>query len=128
MLTFGDLLEELRRSRKLSQAKLAAALGWKQSKISYLEASGEVPKEDDLRTICEFFQVRPGYFYERRENRTSKAVEYLRRLREATPQASPKASIALAFYSNIEELPKRAKADTVRIVKEEVRRRKKEHK
>lgn len=128
MPTFGDVLEELRRSRRLSQAKLAAALGWKQSKISYLEASGEVPKEDDLCSISKFFGVRPEYFYDRREDKTSKAVEYLRRLSEATPEASPKAAFALAFYSSLEELSKPDQERTVRIVKEDVRRRKKERK
>ena len=125
MPTFGDLLEELRRSRKLSQAKLAEALGWKQSKVSYLEASGEVPKEDDLREICDFFGVKPEYFYERREDKTPKAIEYLRRLREADPDDSPKAAYALAFYSGLDELPKEDQEDAVKLAAEEIRRRKK---
>ncbi len=127
MTTFGDLLKDLRRSRKLSQAKLAKALGWKQSKISYLEALAEVPKEDDLRAICEFFSMRPEYFYERREDKTPKAIEYLLRLREASPETSPKAAIALAFYSNLERLPKEEQEEVVKLAEEEVRRRKKKH-
>ncbi len=128
MPKFGDLLRELRRTRKLSQAKLAEALGWKQSKISYLEALAEVPKEDDLRGICEFFGVRPEYFYERREDKTPKAVEYLRRLREASPQTSPKAAIALAFYSDIERLAKSEQEEAVKIAEGEVSRRKRPRK
>lgn len=125
MPTFGDLLEGLRRSRKLSQAKLAKALGWKQGKVSYLEALAEVPREDDLRAICEFFGVRPEYFYERREDKTPKAIEYLHRLREASPDASPKAAIALAFYSDLGRLPKQEQEEAAKLAHEEVRRRKK---
>jgi transcriptional regulator with XRE-family HTH domain len=106
MPRFGDILEELRRSRKLSQQKLAEALGWKQSKVSYLEALEEVPKEDDLRALCEFFNIRPEYFYERRDDRKPRAAAYLEQLRAATPEASPKATIALAFYSKLDRLPK----------------------
>jgi transcriptional regulator with XRE-family HTH domain len=126
MQTFGELLEELRRSRKLAQSKLAEALGWKQSKVSYLEASAEVPKEDDLRAVCDFFGVRPEYFYDRRENKTPKAVEYLRRLRDERPEASPKA--AIAFYSNITELSKQAQTRAIKIVDRAVHRRKKKTK
>lgn len=128
MLTFGDLLEELRRSRKLSQAKLAKALGWKQSKVSYLEALSEVPKEDDLRAICEFFGVRPEYFYERRQEKTLKALEYLLDLRDASPDTSPKAAIALAFYSHLDSLPKNEQEEAIKLAAEEIRRRKKERK
>lgn len=128
MPKFGGLLKELRRTRKLSQAKLAEALIWKQSKISYLEALTEAPKEDDLRAICDFFGIRPEYFYERREDRTAKALEYLLRLREADPYTSPKAALALAFYSDIERLPKKEQEEAVKFAEEEIRRRKRTRK
>lgn len=126
MAAFGVLLEELRRSRKLSQAKLAEALGWRQSKVSYLEAATEVPKEDELREICEFFGVTPEYFYERRrEDKTPRAADYLRRLVRAEPNDSPKAAFALAFYSGLDQLSKEEQDEAVRLADDEVRRRKK---
>lgn len=120
MARFGDLLEELRKSRGLSQLKLAEELGWKQSKISYLEALEEVPKEDDLLVICAFFNVRPEYFYNRREDRTPQAIEYLQQLRNSVPEASPKA--AIAFYSKLDRFPKEEQEQAVRLTKERTRR------
>lgn len=122
MPKFGDLLEELRRSRKLSQQKLAELLGWKQSKVSYLEALEEVPKEDDLRVLCGLFNVRPDYFYDRREDRKPRAAAYLEQLRKADPPTSPKASIALAFYSKLDRLPQEDQRRVIDKAEDEMRK------
>jgi transcriptional regulator with XRE-family HTH domain len=120
MAKFGDVLRELRKSRGLSQASLAEELGWNQSKVSYLEGSEEVPKEDDLRVICEWFNVGPEYFYERREDRKPKALDYLRSLASKPPEDSPKA--AIAFYSQLDQLPRAQQREIVRMTREQTRR------
>jgi transcriptional regulator with XRE-family HTH domain len=119
MAKFGDLLRDLRKSRGLSQSGLAGKLGWNQSKVSYLEGTEEVPKEDDLRAVCRCFSVRPEYFYERREDRKPRALNYLRALASASPEQSPKA--AIAFYSQVDELAKDEQKQVVELVRKSSR-------
>ncbi len=120
MPKFGDVLKELRKGRELSQAGLAEKLGWNQSKISYLEALEEVPKEEDLRALCELFTIGPDYFYERRQDRKPSALTYLRLLADSPPETSPKA--AIAFYSQVGRLPKEEQARAVELVQRQTRR------
>ena len=113
MPKFGELLRDLRKARGLSQAGLAAALGWNQSKASYLEALEEVPKEEDLQVVCHFFGIGPDYFYSRRSDRKPNARSYLRSLAELPREASPKA--AIAFYSQVGQLTREEQARAVEL-------------
>ncbi len=119
MPKFGGVLKDLRKTRGLSQAALAADLGWNQSKVSYLEALEEVPREEDLRVVCDFFGVTPSYFYEHRTDRRPSALSYLRSLATSPPEASPKA--AIAFYSQLNRLSKDEQAHAVELAREQVR-------
>lgn len=119
MPRFGELLRDLRKARSLSQIALAQQLGWNQSKVSYLEAAEDVPKEEDLKVICSLFAIGPDYFYERRADRRPKALDYLRLLAKSRPEESPKA--AIAFYSQLDRLTKEDQVRVVDLFREQTR-------
>lgn len=86
MAKFGQLLQELRKLKSLSQMELADKLGMKQSKISYLEKSKDIPKEETLEKITEFFNIPVSYFFEKSDEKVEKAKDYLRRLADQLPE------------------------------------------
>jgi len=80
--------------------------------VSYLEGLDEIPKEEDLTVVCHRFGVGPEYFYDRRRDRTPRAITYLQSLAALPPEASPKKVIA--FYSQMDRLTKEDQARSQR--------------
>ncbi len=67
---FGERLKELRKSRNLSQIKLAVKLaqyapknGFSQTYVSTLEHRELPPRGETLRVLSDFFGVDASYFY-----------------------------------------------------------------
>jgi len=61
-LTFGEKLKLLREERELNQTELGNALNMTQRKVSYLENGKYEPGMDDLRALCNYFNVSADYF------------------------------------------------------------------
>ncbi len=60
-MTFGEKLRLLREEKELTQTQLGQALNMTQRKISYLENGRYEPGLEDVRLLCEFFQVSADY-------------------------------------------------------------------
>jgi len=58
---FGERLNQLRTSRKISTQKLADALGVSHTTISKWEHGKQYPSVDSLFNITQFFNVPAGY-------------------------------------------------------------------
>ena len=56
-MTFGEKLRLLREEKELSQTQLGRELNMTQRKISYLENGRYEPGLEDIRLLCDFFQV-----------------------------------------------------------------------
>jgi len=61
ILSFGDKIRNLREDRELNQTALGKKLNMTQRKISYIECGKYEPSIDDIRALCEFFQVSADY-------------------------------------------------------------------
>ena len=60
-LSFGEKIRLLRENRELTQAQLGQQINMTQRKVSYLENGKYEPSLEDMRTLCEFFQVSADY-------------------------------------------------------------------
>ena len=60
-LIFGEKLRLLREERELNQTELGKAVNMTQRKISYLERDKYEPSMDDIRVLCNYFQVSADY-------------------------------------------------------------------
>lgn len=58
---FSDVLRQLRKSRKLNQAKLAEALGMSQATITFWENGKRTPDIEMLGKLADFFGVTTDY-------------------------------------------------------------------
>ena len=86
MNTIGARLRELRQSAKLSQAKIAAIVGSRQSAVARFE-SGEahVPAEVMVR-YADYFDVSMDYIFGRTDNPQGKLYEYKPKIQQNDPQ------------------------------------------
>lgn len=67
-LTFGEKLRNLREEKELNQTELGKHLGITQRKLSYLECGKCEPNIDDLRAICNFFEISSDYLLDIPDN------------------------------------------------------------
>ena len=65
MSTFSDALKQLRKSKGLTQAALAAALGIGKSTISMYEVGRREPDFETLEAIADFFNIPMSYLIDR---------------------------------------------------------------
>lgn len=65
MSDFPQILKTLRRSQKVTQSKLAEALGYGYSAIANYESGRNEPDIDTLLKIANFFNVPVGYLLEK---------------------------------------------------------------
>ena len=86
MNTIGVRLRELRQSAKLSQAKIAAIVGSRQSAVARFE-SGEahVPAEVMIR-YADYFDVSMDYIFGRTDNPQGKLYEYKPKIQQNDPR------------------------------------------
>lgn len=61
-LTFGEKVRLLREQLELNQTQLGAALNMTQRKVSYLENDKYEPSVEDLKAICQYFNISADYF------------------------------------------------------------------
>lgn len=61
-LTFGEKLRLLREEAELNQTELGDAVHMTQRKISYLENGKYEPSMDDLKSLCNYFNISADYF------------------------------------------------------------------
>lgn len=64
---FGEQLRSLRKSKRLTQKQLGAALGVSYSAISMYERGQRRPKLKALAAIADYFGVSMGYMLGRKE-------------------------------------------------------------
>ena len=61
-LTFGEKIRLLREDKELNQTQLGLAVNMTQRKISYLENGKYEPSMDDLKSLCNYFNISADYF------------------------------------------------------------------
>ena len=61
-LTFGEKVRLLREQAELNQTQLGTALNMTQRKVSYLENNKYEPSIEDLKAICQYFNISADYF------------------------------------------------------------------
>ena len=60
-LSFGEKIRLLRESKELNQTELGNAVNMTQRKVSYLEHDRYEPSIEDLKALCQFFNVSADY-------------------------------------------------------------------
>jgi transcriptional regulator with XRE-family HTH domain len=60
-LTFGEKIRLLREERELNQTQLGEKVNMTQRKISYLERDRYEPSMEDIKALCDYFQVSADY-------------------------------------------------------------------
>lgn len=60
-LSFGEKVRILREEKNLNQTEMGKLLNMTQRKISYIECNRYEPSIDDIKALCEFFQVSSDY-------------------------------------------------------------------
>ena len=85
MSAFSDRLRMLRKSRKVSQTRLAKVLGYGYTAIANYESGRNEPSLGDLRRIADFFDVSTDYLLGRTDDKYShKNFELYKRLKDVT--------------------------------------------
>lgn len=85
MSVFSNRLRMLRKSRKVSQTRLAKALGYGYTAIANYESGRNEPSLGDLRRIADFFDVSADYLLGRTDDQYShKNLELYKRLKDVT--------------------------------------------
>ena len=88
---FGRRLEELRKSRNLTQAELAEKVGLSRGTIAYYEASAQNPTIDTVQTLADFFGVTVQDLIKKRPKRaikpgpTSRLEQQVERIKRLSP-------------------------------------------
>lgn len=60
-LSFGERIRLLREKKGLNQTELGAAVNMTQRKISYIEHDKYEPGLDDIKALCQYFNVSADY-------------------------------------------------------------------
>ena len=60
-LTFGEKVRLLREEKELNQTELGIAVGMTQRRVSYIENDKYEPSMEDIRALCNFFNVSADY-------------------------------------------------------------------
>ena len=85
MSAFFFFLRMLRKSRKVSQTRLAKVLGYGYTAIANYESGRNEPSLGDLRRIADFFDVSTDYLLGRTDDQYShKNFELYKRLKDVT--------------------------------------------
>ena len=86
-------LKEIRTKRKISQSKLADAIGVSRSTIAMWETGGSQPDNDNLKSLSQYFSVTTDYLLGREDNTktleeqlSGKEFALLGNFRELTPE------------------------------------------
>lgn len=60
-LSFGEKIRILREDRELNQTELGLAVNMTQRKVSYLENGKYEPSLEDMKALCQFFNISADY-------------------------------------------------------------------
>ena len=60
-LSFGEKIKLLREDLELNQTELGLAVNMTQRKISYLENGKYEPSLEDIKALCQFFNISADY-------------------------------------------------------------------
>lgn len=60
-ISFGEKIRYLREEKELNQTQLGQALNMTQRKISYIECDKYEPSMDDIKALCNFFNISADY-------------------------------------------------------------------
>lgn len=89
-LSVGAVIKALRKSRNMTQADLAAALGWERSTLSAVESGHDKPGRDLVAALASFFDTSADHILNRtgrpepKSAQTEAEAEMLRMFREAS--------------------------------------------
>lgn len=86
MNTIGVRLRELRQSAKLSQAKIAAVVGSRQSAIARFESGEAHVPEDVVVRYADYFDVSLDYIFGRTDNPQGKLYEGKMKIEKVYPE------------------------------------------
>ena len=59
----AECFKTVRKTRKLSQRAFADRIGKSQGYVSRVESGSIRPDSDVIRTVCETFDINPGWFF-----------------------------------------------------------------
>ena len=60
-LTLGEKIRLLREEKELNQTELGQAVNMTQRRVSYIENDRYEPNVEDLKALCNFFQISADY-------------------------------------------------------------------
>ena len=60
-LTFGEKIRLLREEQEITQKQLGDAVNMTQRKVSYLEKDRYEPSLQDVKALCDYFQISADY-------------------------------------------------------------------
>ena len=60
-LTLGEKIRLLREEKELNQTELGQAVNMTQRRVSYIENDRYEPSVEDLKALCNFFQISADY-------------------------------------------------------------------
>ena len=117
MKIIGQRLRELRQNAKLSQSRIAAVVGSRQSAVARYE-SGEahVPAEM-LVTLADYYDVSLDYIYGRTDQPQGRVYEYKPKIEKAYPEMEK--FIEMCFDPN-SPMNRRLKESLLQMIKEGV--------
>ena len=64
-MSAGTVIKMLRKERKLTQAALAAEIGWERGTIAAIETGHDKPSADLVRALADFFNTTTDVIYDR---------------------------------------------------------------
>lgn len=76
MITFGERLKELRKQKKLTQQQLADIFYLNKSSISRYENNGQMPENEILQKLADFFEVSIDYLLGRISEQNPPVTEF----------------------------------------------------
>ena len=60
-LTFGEKIRLLREEKELNQTELGRVVNMSQRKVSYIERDRYEPSIEDIKALCDYFNVSADY-------------------------------------------------------------------
>lgn len=102
MKTLGEKIRELRRKSGLSQEELAFEIGISRQTVSKWESDSMQPTTDNIRSLCEFFNVSAEYFIGEDKPTTTSAEAIESVATSASPITTTETDIAEVANENLD--------------------------
>ncbi len=72
---FSDRLRQLRNEKKISAREMSLSLGQNVNYINYIENGKNFPSMQGLFLICDYLNISPAEFFEKRQGRLDKDMK-----------------------------------------------------